>query len=74
MDTGTIEQEALHLPLPARAELVRKLLQSLDETSDCDTDNHWLEESSRRAEEIDSGAVKLVPSDVVRAKALALLK
>ena len=74
MDTVTIEQEALHLPLSARAALAHKLLQSLDEPSEAEADALWLEEAARRAAEIDNGTVQLVPSDVVSRKARALLR
>ena len=73
MDNATIEQEALHLPLPARAALAHKLLQSLDEPSESEVEALWLEVAARRAAEIDSGTALLVPSDVVSRKARALL-
>lgn len=74
MDTNAIEQEALHLPLAERAALAHKLLQSLDELTEAETDALWLEESERRASEIDSGRVQLVSSETVALKARALLR
>ena len=74
MDTETIEQEALKLPMPARAALAHKLLESLDEPSEAEADQLWLEEAPRRAAEIDQGTVQLVPSDEVSRKARALLR
>ncbi|MDB5987682.1 MAG: addiction module antitoxin RelB [Nevskia sp.] len=73
MDAATIEQEALHLPLPARAALAHKLLVSLDALSETEAEQLWLDEAKRRAAEIDNGTVQLVPSDEVSRKARALL-
>lgn len=74
MDTETIEKEALHLPLPARAALAHKLLESLDALPESEAEQLWLDEAERRAAEIDSGAVQLVPSDEVSRKARTLLR
>lgn len=62
MDLKAITELALKLPIEERAKLVRELLESL-----------WLEEAARRAEQIDSSAVPLVPSDEVSRKARTLL-
>lgn len=74
MDTSTIEREALELPLTERAALVRKLLLSLEDFSESEHDQAWLNEAERRAAEIDTGTVRLVPSNEVSRKARALLK
>ncbi|MGQ0698865.1 MAG: addiction module protein [Panacagrimonas sp.] len=74
MDSETIEQEALQLPMPARAALAHKLLESLDELSETEAEQLWLDEAERRAAEIDNGTVQLVPSDEVSRKARALLR
>lgn len=73
MDTATIEREALHLPVTARAALAHKLIESLDALSDAEAEQLWLDEAGRRAAEIDRGAVQLVPADEVSRKARALL-
>lgn len=74
MNTETIEHEALKLPMSARAALAHKLLESLDELSETEADELWMDEAERRAAEIDNGTVQLVPSDEVCRKARALLR
>lgn len=74
MDSTTIEQEALHLPLSERARLAHKLLLSLEEFTESEMTETWLDEADRRAIEIDQGLVQLIPADVVSRKARALLK
>lgn len=74
MDTETIEYEALHLPISARAALAHKLLESLDELSETEAEPLWLDEAERRAAEIDNGTVQLTASDEVSRKARALLR
>ena len=61
-DVPSSAPSALKLPTEDRARLVRELLEGL-----------WLEEAARRAEQIDSGAVALVPADEVSRKARTLL-
>jgi len=64
--------EALDLPQEERAHLAESLISSLGEDAD-DTDptqleREWMAEVSRRAAEIDSGAVQTQPAaDVFRA-------
>ena len=74
METATLEKEALHLPVTARAALAHKLLESLDELSEAEAEQLWLDEAERRAAEIDAGLVQLVASDVVGQKARELLR
>jgi hypothetical protein len=74
MDTETIERQALQLPLSERAALVHKLLLSLENLSEAEHEELWLDEAARRAAEIDRGAVRLVSSEEARRKARALLK
>ena len=74
MDTTTIENEALHLPLSDRARLAHKLLLSLEELSEVEVEDAWLDEAERRAREIDEGLVQLIPSEEVSRKARLLLK
>ncbi len=54
--------------------LAHKLLGSLDEPSEANAGELWLDEAERRAADIDSGAVQLVPSNEVSRKARALLR
>jgi putative addiction module component (TIGR02574 family) len=74
MDTTTIEREALHLPLSERAKLAHKLLLSLEELSEPEMTEVWLDEAERRAMEIYQGLVQLIPAEEVSRKARALLK
>jgi putative addiction module component (TIGR02574 family) len=74
VDSKSIEKHALGLPAQDRAKLARKLLESLDTLSDAEREQLWLAEASRRAAQIDSGEVELVPGQDVARKARALLK
>jgi putative addiction module component (TIGR02574 family) len=74
VDLKGITDIALSLPVEERARLVRQLLESLDTLPSAEVEQLWLEEAARRADQIDRGAVKLVPADEVLARACALLK
>jgi putative addiction module component (TIGR02574 family) len=72
MDVEVLEREALKLPADDRARLARELLNSLDDMPEAEVDRLWLEESGRRATQIDAGEVELVSSEEVDRKAKAL--
>ncbi len=74
MNPTTIEREALHLPALDRAKLAHKLLLSLEEMSDPEIEEAWLNEAERRAAEIGQGLVQLIPAEEVSRKARALLR
>lgn len=74
MNPATIEQEALHLPALDRAKLAHKLLLSLEDMSEPEIEEAWLDEAERRAAEIDQGLVQLIPAEEVSRKARALLR
>lgn len=74
MDPTTIEREALHLPVLDRARLAHKLLLSLEDMSEPEIEQAWLDEAERRAAEIDQGLVQLIPAEEVSRKARALLR
>ena len=74
MNTETLCREALSLPVQARAALAEQLLSSLDSLSEAEIAQLWLHEAARRADDIDRGATKRVPSDEVNTQAKALLK
>jgi len=74
MDPTTIEREALHLPVSDRAKLAHKLLLSLEDMSEPEIEQAWLDEAERRAAEIDQGLVQLIPAEEVSRKARALLR
>ena len=73
MNTETIEETVLHLPMQQRAELAHKLLLSLEEDED-EIANAWHAEAIRRAAELDSGQADTVSAEEVRAAAQALLR
>jgi hypothetical protein len=73
MDSKSVEQQALGLPAPDRAKLAQKLLESLDDLSDAEREKLWLDEAARRAAQIDSGEVALIPGSEVARKARALV-
>jgi putative addiction module component (TIGR02574 family) len=74
MNLQKIEDEALHLPKEERAQLVQRLVLSLESPSDQELRSDWLLEARRRAEELDSGSVQAVPGEDVIRKARALIK
>lgn len=74
MDLQKIEDEALHLPKEERAQLIQRLVLSLESPSDEELRSDWLLEARRRADELDSGAVQAVPGDDVMRKARALIR
>jgi putative addiction module component (TIGR02574 family) len=74
MNLQKIEEEALHLSKEERAQLIQRLVLSLDAPSDQDLSSDWLLEARRRAEELDDGIVRAVPSEDVMRKARALIK
>jgi putative addiction module component (TIGR02574 family) len=58
---GDLLNEALKLPTDARAAPADSFLNSLDEQVDEDAEQAWRQEIQQRLQEIDSGAVDLVP-------------
>jgi restriction endonuclease Mrr len=74
MDIKSLEEQALSLPPANRAKLAHELLESLDALSSEELQALWVEEAERRAREVDSGAVRLVPGPEVSRKARALLR
>lgn len=54
-------EDALKLPVEARAALAGSLLESLDETSDDTAEADWAVEIVRRMEELESGSVRSIP-------------
>lgn len=74
MDLQRIEDEALHLPKEERAQLIQRLVLSLESPSKEELRSDWLLEARRRAQELDDGSVQAVPSEDVMRKARALIK
>ena len=62
-----IEEAALNLDAQARARLAEKLLRSLDELREDESDALWAEEAARRDAEMDRDATRGRPAeDVLR--------
>lgn len=74
MKVTAIEQTVLRLPKPERAHLVNLLLDSLDEPSEIDIQQLWLQTSQRRANEIDAGQVSLVSAESLEERVQAILR
>ncbi|NLY12421.1 MAG: addiction module protein [Gammaproteobacteria bacterium] len=74
MDLQKIQDEALLLPKEERAQLVQRLVLSLESPSKEELRSDWLLEARRRAEELDSGSVQAVSGEDVMRKARDLIK
>ena len=66
-----IYRDAAQLPDRERAELAGMLLESLDDEPDPGVEAAWAEEVERRIRQVDSGEVKLIPWEQVRAELFA---
>ena len=73
-EAAEILREALALPIEARAAIADSLLDSLDPEIDEAAEEEWRREIQRRAAEIDSGAVTLIPWSEVRSRLMARLR
>lgn len=60
MTIDELKREALQLDPSTRASLARDLLASLDDLSEAEIEQLWLEEAERRHHQIVSGAVETV--------------
>lgn len=65
---------AMSLDIRDRAVLAEKLLASLDELSEDETDRLWAEESQRRLDQYRAGEAKTVSAEAVHAKVNKLLR
>ena len=70
-DTSKILEEALKLPIEARAALAGSLLESLDEVVDENIEATWAEEIARRVDDLNTGKVKTVPWSEARRRILS---
>jgi putative addiction module component (TIGR02574 family) len=66
-------KRASDLPDSDRATLAGLLIESLESKHEKDVESLWLGEIERRLQELDSGKVKTVPWEQVRAKLFHLL-
>ena len=68
-----IFREVSDLPETERAELTGMLIDSLEGDRDASVEAAWAEEIERRVRQIDSGEVKTIPWEEVRARLYARL-
>lgn len=73
MTMHKIESEALNLDIHSRANLVGKLLLSLDEPTVSEVERLWLDEAERRLDDYRTSRVAGIPGDDVFKKAIAEL-
>ena len=71
MTVDELKAAALRLAPQARAELARELLSSLNDLSEPEIEQLWLEEAARRDRELDAGTVQAVPAEEILARARA---
>jgi putative addiction module component (TIGR02574 family) len=69
-----LEAKALKLPPDQRARLAERLISSLDQAADLDSEQLWIEEAERRLEELESDRVEAVPADRVIENARSSLR
>ena len=60
-DAAKILEEALRLPVEARAALAGSLIESLDEAVDENVEAAWADEIAQRIADLDSGKAKTIP-------------
>ncbi len=65
-DAAEVLKDALALSPEIRAVLIDSLIGSLDQAVDAAAEETWREEIHRRLQEIDSGAVPLIPWEEAR--------
>lgn len=73
MSLNEVKNEAMKLSLRERAELARELLRSVDDPSNAEYDDLWLDEVGRRIERVQRGKSKLIPLEEALRRAKAAL-
>jgi putative addiction module component (TIGR02574 family) len=73
LNVAELLREAASLSEADRAELAGRILETLQGEPDEDVEAAWAEEIERRIRQLDTGVVKTVPWEEVRAKMYALL-
>ena len=71
-DLKHVFRELFGLPENQSALLAGLLIESLEPEQNPDAEKLWLKEAERRWQEIESGAVKTIPWEEVKAKLFAL--
>ena len=69
-----LEAKALKLPAEQRARLAERLISSLDQQTDADCEELWIQEAERRLDELDSGRAEAIPAERVIEKARSTLR
>ena len=69
-----LESKAMKLSRRARARLAQRLISSLDEAADAQSEKLWVEEAERRLDELKSGTVAGIPAEKVIKKARSTLR
>ena len=69
-----LESEALKLSRRERARLAQRLISSLDQDVEADTERLWLAEAERRLAELKSGKVAGIPAAKVIRKVRSALR
>lgn len=63
-----LASEALQLSVEGRAALAKRLLDSLDDLSSDEYERMWVEEASRRYQQLKAGTARSVPAEEVFAR------
>ena len=74
MSLEELRTEAFKLSPELRACLARELLASLDDMSEAEIERLWVDEASRRDNDLDEGSALAYPADEVLARARARRK
>lgn len=69
-----LEARALKLPPEQRARLAQRLISSLDQAADPESEQLWIREAERRLDELESGQAEPVPAERVIDKARSSLR
>lgn len=67
--TQELEAEVMKLSLSARAALAEKLLHSLEDLTESENEQLWLDEALRRKEELQSGRTAALDGETVMQRA-----
>lgn len=66
--------EVLALPVPERAKLAHRLLESLEAVPDDDIDAVWLAELEKRVQDVQTGTVTPIPWETARGNIVSELR
>ena len=69
-----VMESALALSINDRAALAEKLLASLDDLDEAETERLWATEAQRRLDGIESGRARTIPAEELAAKIESLLR